>query len=73
MEHLPILTDEQCWALLAVYEPAAATLIEVSDGPRHHDECAFRIGNANVIRAGNSISVSLVKLILEKYEETQMN
>jgi hypothetical protein len=35
-EHLPMLTEEQYWALLAVYEPAAETLIEVSDGPGYH-------------------------------------
>jgi hypothetical protein len=35
-ENTPRLTDAQYWALLAVYEYAAETLITGSDGPGYH-------------------------------------
>ena len=73
MDHFPILTEQQYWALLAVYEPAAETLIEVSDGPGRHVPLMSVLVELGVITQTRWEAVSVARLILERYEDFQMN
>jgi hypothetical protein len=73
MENIPELTEEQYWALLAVYESAAETLIKVSDGPGYHVPLMSVLDELGVVSQTRWEVISVARLILEKYEASQMD
>lgn len=65
------LTEEQYWALLAVYEPAAETLITGSDGPGYHVPLIHVLNQLGCPTISRSEAVAKALHLLDEFETSQ--
>lgn len=65
------LTEEQYWALLAVYEPATETLITGSDGPGYHVPLMQVLSQLGYPTISRSEAVAKARQLLDEFETCQ--
>lgn len=71
--HPAHLTEDQYWALLAVYEPAAETLATGSDGPGYHVPLMHVLTQLGYPTISRSEAVAKARHLLEAFETSQLN